>query len=88
MARIESQISQCALLVKGSGSDENHNPSQHNDWQDEAYFFDTYFLVENCVCVCDLIEWLADLYVQYVVVTLKLRLLIFMPNPSLAGAPE
>ena len=49
--------------------DENHNPSQHNDWQDEAYFFDTYFLVENCVCVSDLIKWLADLYVQYVVVT-------------------
>ena len=24
------------------------NPSQHNDWQDQAYFFDTYFL-ENCV---------------------------------------
>ena len=31
VARIESQISQCALLVKTQRFDENHNPSQHND---------------------------------------------------------
>ena len=68
VARMESQISQCTLLVKGSMKTTIHL-STMIDKMKLTFLTRIFWLKIACVCVCDLIEWLADLYVQYVVVT-------------------